>query len=73
MKGKIVIGSTLAVIIVLAGFSSIASAQTTESNTFFQQIKDKIENTPWQPGDFFFMIIYVFLVIIHVLKSGPPP
>ena len=50
MTKKILIGTILAVIIVLASFSSVVSAQSTKPNAFFQQIKDRIENKLWQPG-----------------------
>ena len=61
MNKKILIGSTLAVIIVLASFSSVASAQTTKTNEMkskiFQQIKEKIENKLWVPGDILYLLI----------------
>ncbi|MFH1101432.1 MAG: hypothetical protein V1726_05320 [Methanobacteriota archaeon] len=74
MNKKIIIGITLAVIIVLAGFSSVASAQTIKSNTFFQQIKDKIENKDWYPGEIILneimagIIVYLALLFMMIFK-----
>jgi len=69
MKREILIGTTLAVIIVLAGFSSIASAQTTKPNeirsNIFQQIKEKMENKLIPPGEIFGTLLQLFMTIIY--------
>ena len=77
MNKKILIGTTLAVIIVLAGFSSIASAQTIKSNemriNIFQQTREKVTNGGWQPGTIiigFFGLIAALLILLYSLSIG---
>jgi len=68
MTKKILFGTTLAAIIVLAGFSSITNAQPIKPNTFFQQIKDRITKNEWEPGPllgflaFLLLLLYSFLI-----------
>jgi len=57
MKGKLMlVGSVGAgVLLILALFPAVVSAQSIKSNemktNILQQIKEKIKNTDWKPGD----------------------
>ena len=59
----LIFASACAVIILLAGFSSIASARATESTTasIVQQIRDRMENG-WLPGSLTGLIIILYLI-----------
>ena len=72
MNKKILIGGTLAIIFVLASFSSVASAQTTPLNknilkTNLVNLKNLLENkksslsSDWYPGVLIGFIINLFI------------
>ena len=76
MDQKILIGSIIIIaLIVFASFTSVVSAQATKTTivriSFFQQMKDKIENKViWSPGhflDLLWIFIYGFFYIIFTL------
>jgi len=74
MNKKILISTTLAVIIVLAGFSSVGSAQTIKQDTLFQQIKDRIEKYTTVSTDstltIFIMLFYLMICFLRFFSSG---
>jgi len=70
MKKLILVGSIIAVvIIVFASFTSVASAQATESNegraSIFQRMRDKIADVNWEPG----FLLWVLYTIFSILWS----
>jgi len=77
MKKRIwVVGGSFGagVILVLAMLAPVIGAQTVKINekriNVFQQIKQKIENILWQPGDLLAVILLAILVFLNYLRSG---
>ncbi|MFH1101428.1 MAG: hypothetical protein V1726_05300 [Methanobacteriota archaeon] len=65
MNKKIFIGTTLAVIIVFARFSTLASAQSTSlKDSLLTKIKAKID---WKPGDIIGSILGLIGLIFLIL------
>ena len=77
MKRNIAIGSIgIILVIVLASFSSVASVQTTKSNdmksNIFQQIREKIIKSSFDPGALL-KIIYLFISLLIYSFLHPYP
>ena len=76
MRKIIVMGSVGAgMLLVLAMFSAIVSAQTLKSNEIqtnvFQQIREKITNGGWQPGEIIGFLAYLFILLLILIFSNP--
>ena len=79
MNKKILIGSTLAAIILLASFSSIASAQTTNvkdsHSSLIQLLKEKQKSSlslGWLPGDLIGILINIIFLLFAYIFIGHP-
>lgn len=74
---KIILASTFAVIIVLASFSSVASAQSTEPDdeptTIFQRIRERIVDSNWEPGEILVSILVLIMILILALIGDLGP
>jgi len=71
----VVVGSTGVIfLLMLAMFPSIVSAQKVQLNerqtNAFQQIKNRIENKLWEPGNFLDDIMVLIFMIIWLLVTG---
>jgi len=79
MKKRIwVVGGSIGagVILVLAILSTVVSAQIVKTDekkvNIFQQIREKIENLFWQPGQLFAILVYLFiLILLFSIYWGP--
>ena len=77
MKRKIAVGSIGAIIIILlASFSSVVSAQSTKPNemraSIFQQIREKIIKSSFDPGALlYFIFLFISLIITSILHPYP--
>ena len=64
---KAILAGTFAVIILLAGFSSVASARTLDRNDLIEQIKITNTKFDWYPGQTLVIVlalIYLFWELI---------
>ena len=65
---KVILASTLAVIIVLAGFSGVASARTIDRDDLIENINVRVLDDNWYPGK----IINMILAILEFLTEHYP-
>ena len=78
MKRLLVVGGSIgaSVILVLAMFPTVVSAQTVKSNemktNIVQQIKERIKDLVWEPGDIILTLIILMMVLIELFRPGGP-
>ena len=79
MKRIFVVGGSMVVgiILVLAMLTTSVSAQTVKSDevqaNIFQNIKNKISNNIWFPGEFLGILLYILIVLIVQFSLNHPP